>query len=94
MFAAGAGLFVLGYALIWTGVHRFRGGKATLLDSLGFSGGKTTSQVGSGGGTTPSSDTSPSSTPTATPAVSTSNHAVTPSNANQTPAGSGSGTAV
>lgn len=41
MFAAGVGLFVVGYALIWTGVERFRGKDYSILSALGVAGGGT-----------------------------------------------------
>ena len=51
MFAAGAGLFVIGYALVWTGVQRFRGNDYSLLASLGMSGaGQTSTLTDSGTG--------------------------------------------
>lgn len=40
MLALGVGMFTFGYALIWTGVERFRGNNVSLLQSLGFAGGE------------------------------------------------------
>ncbi len=41
MLAPGIALFTFGYALLWTGVQRFRGKDTTLIEALGGTGGST-----------------------------------------------------
>lgn len=65
MIAAGFGLVTVGYALLWTGVQRFRKINVSLLEALGMPNTGTVSRVETG--IKPSSDTSGGTT-TAQPA--------------------------
>jgi hypothetical protein len=58
MLFLGVGCFTFGYALLWTGVERFRGNNVSLLQSLGFNGGEVNRVTGGGSETGQSGDQS------------------------------------
>lgn len=63
MLAPGIALFTFGYALLWTGVQRFRGKDTTLIEALGYTGGSTTTLGADGTKTTAAPTTTPESAP-------------------------------
>lgn len=73
MFAAGAGLIVIGYAMLWTGVNRFRGQPYSLVEAVtGFKDGKdyyfVPKKTDTSGDVAPSSATGTGPTANAVPA--------------------------
>lgn len=63
MLAAAMGLITFGYAVLYSGVERFRGNPTSIIAALGGKGGTVTQATGNGSGTTSGGSSGGSTSP-------------------------------